>query len=109
MKNYDIDIKSGTAIIEVTIQINKLRGRYKIKVSGNCKGADILEEAFDTEWLYNSDILSSDCFFKIDELTGDFTAVLKEIETGKTKEVTDSLLELYKFIVGVQIVEYKKY
>lgn len=108
MKNYDINIYWGRATLEITIQSWDFKGHYKIEQEGNIKGADFLENAFETEWLENRDIKWNDCKLEVQEnFDGDmiFTAEL-ENEKGDILAFDGTMEELKDYIVGVQITDY---
>lgn len=108
MENYDLNIYWGKAIIEVTIQSWDYKGHYRIEVNGNIKGTSILEEAFETTYLENKDIIWNDCKFYLQEnFDGDiiYTAELENKE-GNILVIDGTTEDLKDNIVGVRIIEY---
>lgn len=108
MKNYDVNIDFGKAVIEITLQTWQYKGHYRIEMQGNVKGTAILETAFDTDWLENKDIIWNDCKLNICEnLDGEmiYRAEL-ESEYGNTLEIDGYTEELKEIITGVRIVEF---
>jgi hypothetical protein len=108
MENYDINIDWGKAIVEVTIQCWNYKGHYRIQVEGNIKGTSILEDAFETSWLENKDVIWNDCKLNIlENFDGDmiYSAELKDKDEN-ILVIDETIEDLQKNIVGVQIVEY---
>ena len=110
MENYDINIDWGKATIEVTIQQWQYIGHYKITVTGNIKGANILEEALDTVNLDNAKIIWNDCNLEIfEDYEGEdcFKVVLKDKEENELL-IDDYLTELEDLVVAIKIIDYKE-
>lgn len=108
MDNYDININHGIATIEVTIQCWNYKGHYRIKVQGNVKGSDILDNAFDTGYTENTDVIWNDCNLDIGQnLDGDmiYTADLKD-KNGNELAIDGYMDDLSDYIVGVKIIDY---
>lgn len=108
MENYDVNISWGKATVEVTLQCWNYKGHYRIYVEGNIKGADILEDAFETSWLENANVIWNDCKLYLQEnFEGDmiYSAELED-EKGNILAIDGTTEDLSDNIVGVQIIEY---
>ena len=110
MQNYDINIDFGKATLEVTIQNWQYKGHYRIEIQGNIKGASMLEEAFDTDYLENKDVIWNDCKLNIQEnFEGEmiYTAELED-EEGNILVIDGYMEDLKDNIVGVKIINYEE-
>lgn len=111
MKNYNKNIEWGTAIIEITLQLEEFIGHYRIKLTGNTKGAELLEEGLRIDFLEDEDIIYNDCnlkFIKSDNIELDdsegFECTLANGED--TLELSGVKENLQDYIVKVEIIEY---
>ncbi len=113
MKNYNLNIDYGKAILEITIQCFEYIGHYRILVQGNVKGARILDEGLILDYLENEDIIYNDCNLKfiesdnieLDDSEG-FECTLMNGED--TLELSGLKENLQDYIVKVEIIEYTK-
>ena len=103
MKNYDPNIYRGIHTVRVTIQQWGYVGHIIQKISGNCKGRDVLDFDFEYEDADNE----NDCDLQFDEEFECFSAVLKN-ENGDTLEVEGDSSEFNRMIVAVEIIDFIK-
>ena len=103
MKIYDPNIHNGIHTIQITIQQWDYVGHIIQKISGNCRGKDVLDFDFECE---DADC-ENDCQLKYDEDYDYFSAVLKN-EKGDTLEIEESASDFNKMIVKIEILDYVK-
>lgn len=103
MKNYDPNIYRGIHTVRVTIQQWGYLGHIIRKISGNCKGKDILDFDFECEDGYSE----NDCYLLFDDDYYCFRATLKDNE-GNILEVEGDAEEFNKMIVAVEIIDFKE-
>lgn len=92
----------GIHTVEATLQFEEYRGKVTIKVKGNCKGLDILKAAEDYIAYEGT---KSNCNFKVVE--DGFECTLKN-KNGDTLEFSDTLDRLERYIVKLEIVDFKE-
>lgn len=102
MKNYDPNIWNGIHTVRITIQQWEYVGHITYKISGNCKGRDILD--FDFEDESDDSLLENDCNLKFYE-DGYISAVLTD-EAGNTMKCEEEAREFNKMIVAVEIIDF---
>lgn len=103
MKNYDPNIYEGIHTVRVTIQQWGYLGHITQKISGNCKGKDILGFDFECE----DGEIENDCDLRFDDDYNIFRAILKD-EDGNTLEVEGDEEEFNQMIVSLEIVDFKE-
>lgn len=104
IKNYDPNIENGIHTVEVTLQQWGYIGHLTIKISGNCKGREVLDYDFECE---DGENVESDCDFKYDDEYDIFLAILKD-EAENTLEVEGDAREFNQMIVKVEIMDFKE-
>lgn len=103
MKKYNPNINDGIHTVRITIQSWDYVGHIFQKISGNCKGRNVLDFDFECE---DAD-LENDCQLSFDEDQNCFGAVLKN-ENGSTLEVDGSAAEFNDMIVAVEILAFEQ-
>ncbi len=103
MKNYDPNIYNGIHTVKVTLQQWGYVGHIIQKISGNCKGRDVLDFDFECEDADNE----NDCDLRFDEEYEYFQATLKN-EVGDLLEVGGDAQEFNRMIVAVEIIDFQK-
>lgn len=101
MKNYDPNIERGIHTVKITIQQWDYVGHIFQKISGNCRGRDIL----DFDFWSDSDDLENDCQLSFDDESDYFFAIL-ENENGGTLEVDGDAEDFNNMIVAVEIIDF---
>lgn len=107
--NYDPNIYEGTHTVKVTLQEWDYTGYVIMTISGNCKGASILESAIDLDE-FEDNISENQCKFKVfDEPDDDdnywFSCILYR-DNGDELDVEDELNSLSNYIVKAEIIDY---
>ncbi len=103
MKSYDPNIDRGIHTVKITLQIREYKGHIVQKISGNCKGGNILYFNFED----GDDFPDNDCQMKYNEDYDYFTCVLKN-ESGDTLRCDGDAEEMNNMIVGVEIIDFRK-
>lgn len=112
MEDFDINIVFGRSIIQITLQSENFKGHIFQTINGVVSGKHAIFESLD----FKKDIkllnerITSDCDFMIykDEFgVSVFRATLRN-DKGDTVRIRNfDLIDIDKFIVGVEIIEYK--
>ncbi len=103
MKNYSPNIYSGIHTIEITLQRWEYVGHITQRISGTCKGKDMLDFDFDCE----DDHLENDCNLKYHEEEDYFSATLKDPD-GNMLDIDGRSDDFNKMIVKMEIVDFRK-
>lgn len=104
MKSYNLDIESGVHTVKITLQNNGYVGHIIQKVSGNCKGRDMLDFNFENE--EDSDLLpENDCQLEYNEDYNIFRCVLVNA-VGSTLECEGDAEEMNDMIVAIEIIDF---
>ncbi len=110
LKNYDPNITFGIHKIEITLQQWNYKGVLQIEISGNCKGASLINDSIiDTifDCYYEDTLEDCGCNFSISDDDEWFNVVLKD-EHGEELEIEDKLDEFERIIVGINIIDFSK-
>lgn len=102
IKNYAPNIWEGIHTVRITIQQWGYVGHITEKVSGNCKGRDIL--GFDFDCQDEDSLLENDCSLKFHE-DGYISATLRD-EAGNEMEFEEDAEYFNNMIVAVEIMDY---
>lgn len=110
IEKYNLDeFNNTTHTIRVTFMYEDYIGHISYKISGNCRGADLLDANF-LEYTDQEDIdkyVENDCELKVDEDWNIFSIVLHSPDGGTFSfEGKDD--ELQEFIVAIEIVAVDK-
>lgn len=106
MEYYDVNIAWGRAILEITLQCWNYKGKYRLETGGNVKGIDLMERAFETDWLENKDVIWNNCKLNINE-NDYYNCELEDIE-GNILEIDGTTQELADLIVKVEIIKFEE-
>lgn len=114
MEDFDVNINLGEAKLKIKLQSENFKGYIERKIIGSVSGKHAIEEAlkFDDLEIENiNDYFTSDCDFRIykDEFNYPVFRCRLKNDKGDTATIKSfDLADIDKFIVGVEIVEYKE-
>ena len=103
MKNYNPNITNGVHTVMITLQSWGYKGHIFQKITGNCKGRDMLHFDFYEE----DEFPDNDCQLEYDEDVDYFSCVLKDDE-GNTIECEGDASEMNDMIVAVEIIDFSE-
>ena len=113
MEDFDININLGEAKVKIMLQSENFKGNIERKIIGAVSGKHAINEALNFEDIdinNINDYFSSDCDFRIykDEFNFPIFRCRLKNNNGNTATIKNfDLTDLDKFIVGVEIIEYK--
>lgn len=102
MNNYDSNIYNGVHTIKITLQQWDFVGHIIQKISGNCKGRNVLDFDFECE----DEFPDNDCDLTYNDEYNMFSCKLKNKE-GDTLECEGDAADMNKMIVGMEIIDFR--
>ena len=105
--NYNLNIGMATHTIRATLMCNDYIGHIAYKVSGNCKGIDVIIPNLDI--FDENDInkfVENDCEFKLHY--GNYFTVVLTNSKGDKCEIEGDEDEIYEMIVALEIVNVER-
>lgn len=108
-ENLD-NIRERQHLVEVTLQSGKYKGKFKVKVRGNCFGLDILQ-IIDEDIIFDIDKYECvDCYISTigedDDGQEWFRCILKA-DDGERCEIEDYCSNFKRLIIGINIIDCK--
>ncbi len=102
LENYNI-YREGVTTIKVTFQNENYKGYVTQKVTGRCKGRNLL--SFDLELCREDEFEENNCQLQYHEENDSYTAVL-EAEDGDLLEVNGNASYFNNMIVALEIIDF---
>lgn len=102
MNNYDPNIYNGVHTVKITLQQWDFVGHIIQKISGNCKGRNVLDFDFECE----DEFPDNDCDLTYNDEYNMFSCKLKNKE-GDTLECKCDAADMNKMIVGMEIIDFR--
>lgn len=107
MKIYDgLNNSFGTHTVRVSLQDGEYKGFFDYKISGNCKGIDVLD--FDIDNYDKPDLKKLKTYGMEIDLSGDFYTVVLRNEKEDTCEYELDSAELGRMIVAIEIIDFEE-
>ena len=103
MKNYDPNIDNGIHTLRVTLQQWDYVGHITQKISGNCKGRNIIDFDFNCV----DEFPDNDCNMEFDEDYYSFKCILKN-KNGDTLQCVGDAEAMNDMIVCVEILDFER-
>lgn len=103
MKNYDPNIDNGIHTLRVTLQKWDYVGHITQKISGNCKGRDVIDFDFNCE----DEFPENDCNMEVDEDSYYFRCILKN-QNGDTLECEGDAEYMNDMIVCLELLDFER-
>lgn len=109
LTSYDPNCRRGEHRCKITIMYEDYVGHIFTSILGNCKGSSILQYAL--KYIEDSCSFESDCHFECRDSDGEGYYLYKlKNPAGQTLETDgDTLHEIEKMVVAVEIVGYEPY
>ena len=110
LTSYDPNCRRGEHRCKITIMYEDFVGHIFVTIFGNCKGASILQHAMES--IVDSESVDSDCCFECRDSDGEeyfYSYELRNPEGQVLESDGDTLREIEKMIVAVEIVGYEPY
>lgn len=101
MNNYDSNIYKGVHTVKITLRQWDYVGHIIQKISGNCKGRNVLDFDFECE----DEFPDNDCNLTYDDDYDMFSCVLKNKE-GNTLACEGDATDMNEMIVGMEIIDF---
>lgn len=109
LTSYDINCRRGEHRCKITLMCEDHVGHVFVTILGNCKGVPIIQMAMQS--LADCETFESDCHFECRDSDGEEYYLYKlKNPAGQTLETDgDTLHEIEKMVVAVEIVGYEPY